>query len=136
MFGHDWESAEATIIAESLLTSWSRGTGDATVPHEYVADVRPEGEAPFRATFHEPLMHGHSEHPRPGEVVNVLFDPKSHNVKLAPEYTTSPRQVEHERAQSFKTIADAPPGTDSSPHPSREIGAARIVQPPASPGAG
>jgi hypothetical protein len=78
-------------------------------------------------------MHGHSEHPRPGDVVNVLFDPKSHNVKLAPEYTTSPRQVEHERAHCFKTIADARPGTDSSPHPSREIGAARIVQPPASP---
>ncbi|MCW2626434.1 MAG: hypothetical protein JWR48_3156 [Mycobacterium sp.] len=135
MFGHDWESAEATIIAESLLTSWSRGTGDATVPHEYVADVRPEGEAPFRATFHEPLMHGHSEHPRPGEVVNVLFDAKSHNVKLAPEYTTSPRQVEHERAQSFKTTADALPGRTP-----RHIRRAKLAPPGSSsrppPGAG
>jgi hypothetical protein len=135
MFGHDWESAEATIIAERLLTNWSRGTGDATVPHEYVADVSPQGEAPFRATFHEPLMHGHSEHPRPGEVVNVLFDrrvttlssPASTRLPLARLNTRghrasrrSPMPLPGRTPRHIRRAKLAPPGSSSRPpHPAR-----------------
>src|SRR6266487_2400174 len=135
MFERDWELAEATIITERLLTHWSRGAGDATVPREYVADVRPQGQPPFRATFHEPLIHGHYDHPRAGQVANVLFNPKTHKVKLSPEYKASPRKLEQEKAENFHAIADAPAGTGSPADPSREAGAERIIEPPASPAA-
>lgn len=115
MFEHDWQPAEATIVEERPLTNWSRTVGgNYTVPREYVADVRPEGQAPFRATFHEPLTHGHYDHPRPGDVVNVLFNPKSHKVKLSPEYKVSPGAAGREKAEQFQAVADAAPGTQAA----------------------
>jgi len=108
MFKNSWESAEATVVAERLLTHWSRSSG--AVPHEYVVDVRPLDRAPFRATFHEPLLHGHYDHPGPGEVINVLFDPKSMEVKLAPGYEISPRKLGREKSDAFRAIGEAGPG--------------------------
>jgi hypothetical protein len=126
MLERDWEPAEATIVSERLLTNWGRGArGNATVPHEYVVDVRPQAQPPFRATFHEPLMHGHYDHPRPGDVVNVLFNPKNHKVKLGPEYRISPRQQEREKDEQFQAIADAAPGTQAEPPAT-----SRVIKPP------
>jgi len=72
MLGHDWQPAQATVIATRPLGNWSHGVGayggDIT-PHEYVVDVRPPGEPMFRATFHEPLMHGRYRHAQKGDVV-------------------------------------------------------------------
>lgn len=56
-------------------------------------------------------MHGHWHHPAEGEVVNVLFNPKSREVKLADEYKVSPTRLAHADDQRFQAISDAPTGT-------------------------
>jgi hypothetical protein len=111
VLGRDWEPAQATVVATRILDNWSRTNA---TPYEYVVDVRPADEAPFRATFHDPLMHGHWNHPAQGDVVNVLFHPKSHEVKLSDEYKISPRKLDTQDDERFRAIADAPP---DSPNP-------------------
>jgi len=85
VFGRDWETAEATVVAVKDLANWSGDPQSQTTqskPHEYVVDVRPEGQPPFRATFRDPYVRGHMDHPDEGQVIQVLYRPKSHEVKL------------------------------------------------------
>jgi hypothetical protein len=96
------------VVATRATLNWSRTNA---TPHEYVVDVRPANEPPFRATFHDPLMHGHFDHPVEGQVINVLFNPRSHEVKLSDEYKISPHKLDQEQDEAFRAIADAPPDT-------------------------
>jgi len=124
MFGRDWEKAEATVVAVKDLTSWT-GDPDSDItqstPHEYVVDVRPEAQPPFRATFRDPLVRGHMDHPSEGQVINVLCRPKSSEAKLiADEWKRSSgksqKQAEEERFEAAKHGApgDAAPGTSAA----------------------
>jgi hypothetical protein len=54
-------------------------------------------------------MHGYVKHPKQGDVVDVLFDPKSHKVKLTDEYEGSPAEAERGEAERFKAMSEAPP---------------------------
>jgi hypothetical protein len=111
MFEH-WEPAEATVVATRRLGNWSRqGLKGPDCPYEFIVDVRPPGQETFRTTFHDALMHGYVKHPAQGDVVNVLFDSKSHKVKLSDEYKFSPREADKEEAERFRATGDAPPET-------------------------
>lgn len=104
MLGHDWQPAQATVVAARPLGNWSRTNA---TPYEYVVDVRPAGREAFRAMFHDPLMHGHWHHPAEGEVVNVLFNPKSREVKLADEYKVSPTRLARADWRRTRPAVDA-----------------------------
>jgi hypothetical protein len=54
------------------------------------------------------------QHPAQGDVVNVLFDPKSHKVKLGDEYSGSSRQADKQKTERFQAMAGAPPATPSA----------------------
>ena len=113
MFEH-WEPAPATVVATERLSNWSRqNLHGPACPYEYIVDVQPSQPA-FRATFHDALMHGYVKHPAQGDVVNVLFDPKSHKVKLGDEYKGSPREADEKDDACFQAMAEAPPGTPSA----------------------
>lgn len=128
MFGGDWEPAEAVIVTERPLTNWTRQVGGSVgVPHEYVADVTASGQPTFRATFHEPLTHGHYDHPKAGDRVKVLFQSKSKKVKLDPQYKIGGHDQEKERDSAFNELADAAPGTS----PAGQAAQSRVLRPPA-----
>jgi hypothetical protein len=125
MFGRDWEKAEATVVAVKDLTNW---TGDPdsdftqSRPHEYVVDVRPEGQPPFRATFRDPRVRGYMDHPSEGQIINVLCRPKSGEAKLiADEWKKSSgkskgeKQAEEER---FDAAKHGSPGEPAAPETS------------------
>jgi hypothetical protein len=120
MFGRDWEKAEATAVAVKEITSW---TGDPdsdvtqSIPHEYVVDVRPEGQPPFRATFRDAFVRGHMDHPSEGQVINVLCRPKSGDAKLiADEWKKSSGKSDAKRAEEdrFDAAKQGSPG-DAAP---------------------
>jgi hypothetical protein len=111
MFEH-WEPAQATVVATRRLSNRSRqGLEGHACPYEYIVDVRPSDQPPFRATFHDALMHGYVKHPGQGDVVDVLFDPNSHKVKLGDEYKGSPREADKDEDERFRAMSKAPPGT-------------------------
>jgi hypothetical protein len=54
--------------------------GDNWDHHKYIVEVRPEGEAPFRAEARGKVCIAFS--PSPGDVLRVRYDPKSHKTDL------------------------------------------------------
>jgi hypothetical protein len=103
VLGKRWEAADATIVA---MRPWTTSDEGRVQKWEFVADVRPSNGPPFRATFHDGFFVRKAGTPSVGEVVGVLFDPKSHKVKfdqsdLAPEPRPDP----------FQAAASAAPGT-------------------------
>src|SRR5258707_6953642 len=122
MFGCDWKTAEATVIAVKDLTNWSGDPDSAYTqsrPHEYVVDVRPDGEPQFRATFRDSYIRGFIDHPSEGEVIKVLYHPKSQKLKLIADDWKYPagkskdeKQAEDERFDAAKHGA---PGQSAAP---------------------
>lgn len=120
MFEH-WQQAKATVVAVKDLTNW---TGDPnsdwtqSTPHEYVVDVRPDSEPPFRATFRDPYLRGHRDHPTEGQVIDVLYHSKSHDVKLIAEQWKHSDDELQEQQQAedarFEAASKAAPG-ESAP---------------------
>jgi hypothetical protein len=79
MFEH-WESAEATIVGKRNISFQYNITDDR---YEFIADVRWSGQPVFRAILQTPTyFSGDFWNPNPGDVVNVLVDPKSMKVKF------------------------------------------------------
>ncbi len=122
MFGRDWETAEATVAAVKDLASWTGDPDSATTqsrPHEYVVDVRPEGQAPFRATFRDPYIRGYRDHPSEGQVIEVLYQTKSQKVKLPADdwkYTSGKSKDEMQAEdQRFDAAAHSSPGQSAPP---------------------
>jgi hypothetical protein len=71
MFGHDWEPAQATIVATHVKST----SGDGTVTiHEFAADVVPASGVAFRALIEEPTIATDFWPPRVGAVVKVHAD--------------------------------------------------------------
>lgn len=124
MFGWDWEQAQATVVAVKDLSNWS-GDPDSQItlsrPHEYVVDVRPDEQPPFRATFRDPYVRGSMDHPVEGQVINVLYQPTSHKVKLIAEEWkyTSGKSKDGQRAEGerFGAAQHGAPGEAAAPLP-------------------
>lgn len=119
VFGHDWEEAEATVVAVKDLKSWSGDPSSQitqSTPHEYVVDVRPAGGVPFRTTFRDPYIRGTmTDHPREGQTIKVLCQPKAQKAKLVESEwkQSADRGKEAERAQDdrFEAAKKGAPGS-------------------------
>jgi hypothetical protein len=113
MFGRNWESADATIVATKVAVETQAGYQDRL---EYVADVNPANGPAFRATLQEPRLikgKGAFEQPPVGAVVGVLFDPKTKKAKFD---TTDPRILGPigDDDDAFEAAASARPGTPTT----------------------
>jgi len=124
MFGRDWEQAQATVVAVKDLSNWSGDPDSQSTqsrPHEYVVDVRPDGQPPFRATFRDSYVRGTMDHPVEGQLINVLYQPKSHKVKLIAEEWkyTSGKSKDDQRAEDerFAAAQHGAPGEAAAPLP-------------------
>ncbi len=111
MFGHDWDKAEATIVARDANYS-----GDGTVAtHTFVADVRmPSGET-FRATVNEPTIATDFWPPNIGDTVSVLVRPKDHKVKFDKDDDRLSVKAYH--AAKNKAFAEAQQQPSGTPAP-------------------
>jgi hypothetical protein len=77
VFGHEWESATAQIVAKKFHES-----GDTSGTWEYVADVTTASGAVFRAELKQPALMSHVIRLDVGAVVNVLADARHQHVKF------------------------------------------------------
>jgi hypothetical protein len=81
MFGKNLVPAEATIVDKHVLRTVADSATKNFLPvHQYAADVQLEGETAFRTKIDEKL--GKIAPPSIGDVVPVLVDPKTHEVKF------------------------------------------------------
>jgi hypothetical protein len=115
VFGHDWEPAQATIVATHV--KGTSGDGAVTVK-EFAADVVPASGAPFRALIPEPRIATDFWPPSIGDVVKVHADVARRKAKFD---KSDPRisYKAHKRgddAQFKATLAQpAPPGAAAPP---------------------
>jgi hypothetical protein len=110
MVGHHWESAEATIVATQVAVITAAGYVNRL---EYAVDVHPAVGTDFRVTLREPkFIKGGFHQPQIGDVVGVLFDPKTHDAKFdtSDQRLTITFKEQKERA-AFEAAASAAPGT-------------------------
>lgn len=89
MFGRGWERAEATIVEAEFVPVHK---GDQYSHNVYVVEVRPAGQASFRAKLAQPETGPHCAFPKRGHVIGVRCRPKSQKVKW-----------DHSDPRSFKT---------------------------------
>jgi hypothetical protein len=100
MFGRGWERAEATIVEAELVPVHK---GDIHSHNVYVVEVRPAGQAPFRAKLSQPET-GHFAFPKPGHVIRVRCRPKSHKAKWD---HSDPRSFNTEKVDDAQARLDA-----------------------------
>ena len=108
MFGHDWEKADATIVARD-----GKFSGDGAVAsYTYVADVRLSSGEMFRATVHEPTIATDFWAPNIGDAVSVLVRSNDRKVKFDKDDERLSAHAQHEaRQQAFQAAQQQRPGT-------------------------
>ena len=108
MFGHDWDNAEATIVARDAKFS---GDGSTTT-YTYVADVcLPSGDT-FRATIHEPTIATDFWAPSIRNVVSVLVKAKDRKVKFdKDDERLSVKAFQAAKKKAFEEAQNPPAGT-------------------------
>jgi hypothetical protein len=127
MFGRDWESADAKIVARRLVDQWHGGEGGhmSGRMYEYIADVSPDGAEVFRVTVKTPMNAVHFRAPDVGQVVRVKFRAKDRHVKFDHADAGTHQDLSHRKADRravaeagsaaelarFAAIADAAPGS-------------------------
>ena len=108
MFGLGWERAEATIVESEFVPVHK---GDIHSHDVYVVEVRPAGEAAFRAKLSQPET-GHFAFPKPGDVIRVKCRPKSQKAKWDHSDPRSFNTKQNDDAQARLDAAlHAPPGS-------------------------
>ena len=107
MFGHDWDKAEATIVARD-----AKFTGDGSVAtYTYDADIRLSSGETFRATVHEPTIATDFWAPSIGGVVSVLVRPKDRKVKFdKDDERLSVKAYHAAKKKAFEEAQRQPPG--------------------------
>jgi hypothetical protein len=112
MFGHDWDVAEATIVARDATF-----TGDGAVAtYTYAADVRLASGETFRTTVHEPTIATDFWPPDIADTVSVLVRPKDRKVKFDKDDDRLSLKAYHARKkQAFEDARREPAGTPPAP---------------------
>lgn len=100
MFGRGWERAEATIVEAEFVPVHK---GDRHKHNVYVVEVRPAGQAPFRAKLAQPET-GQFAFPERGHVIGVRCQPKSQKAKWD---HSDPRSFNTERVDDAQARLDA-----------------------------
>jgi hypothetical protein len=107
MFGHDWQRAEAIVVARDKLNRSTGGDGLSN-DYKYVVDVLPALGLPFRTTVKAPLPAVNFLPPCIGDTVSILFDPKSHKAKFdSDDDRTNAKAHRAARQTSFDAAATA-----------------------------
>lgn len=96
MFGRDWQQADATVVKAAKVPVHKH---DRYEHFEYVVEVHPAGEAPFRAKLTQPETGPSFAFPHEGQTVGVKFQPKSRKVKWDRADLRSFRPAEDEQAE-------------------------------------
>ena len=110
MFGRDWQRVDATIVKAASVPVHKH---DRYHHYEYVVEVRPPDEAPFRAKLGQPETGPSFAFPKEGQVISVKFHAKSRKVKWD---HADPRSFEHDDSQqaeldaALRAPAGSPPG--------------------------
>ena len=110
MFGRDWERVEATIVKAARVPVHKHDRYDH---YEYVVEIRPGGEAPFRAKLSQPETGPRFAFPEEGQVVVVKVDRKSRKVKWDHADPRSFKNVDEQQAEldaALRAPAGSPPG--------------------------
>ena|SRR5436305_9181430 len=109
VFGHDWSSGEATIVA--VRTKKTSGDGLVSI-HEYVADVRVEGAEPFRTVLGEPAIATNFWSPSVGQLVRVHADVRRQKAKFDKHDPALNAKARGEAADAAFNAAAAEPPAD------------------------
>ena len=137
MFGRGWERAEATIVAAEFVPVHK---GDRYSHNVYVVEVRPAGQASFRAKLTQPETGPHFAFPEQGQAIGVMCQPKSQKVKWdhSDPRSFNTDQVDDQQARldaalhaptssPSDPLASSPPGS-TTPSDSRSNGDDSIEQ--------
>jgi hypothetical protein len=118
MFGHDWEPAQATIVATHVKST----SGDGTVTiHEYAADVVPASGIAFRALIEEPTIATDFWPPRVGAVVKVHADVRRQKAKFdKSDPQISFKHYQQGRDAQFDALLTQPPAMPVTVSPQAE----------------
>jgi hypothetical protein len=116
MVGRHWETAEGTIVATQVAVQTAAGYVNRL---EYAVDVQPASGTVVRVTLREPkFIKGGFSQPAVGDVVAVLYDPKSGDAKFD---TSDPRLKisvrEQTKQAAFEAVASASPSTAATGGP-------------------
>jgi hypothetical protein len=115
MFGHDWEPAQATIVATHIKNTSGDGT---TVTREYAADVVPASGVPFRALIQEPAIATNFWPPSIGDVLRVHADVKRQKAKFdKSDPKISYKAWKKGEATRFEETLTAPPAAAAAQSP-------------------
>jgi hypothetical protein len=115
MFGHDWESAQGTIIASRIKGFRVIGAGSGETPlHEFVVDVKKADGTTFRTTVEEPRS-GKILPPDIGATVGVQVNHKDQSVRFDESDPSINTKVQwkkmHDAPDSFRAALEQAPGT-------------------------
>ena len=133
MFGHDWQTVEATIVDRQR----KQVRGSVLGPWEFVADIRLADAGPARVTIQEPTIATDFWPPDIGDTVRVLFDAGRDKVKFDKDdlriSAKARRQEGHDRlatsaAQAPGTLAAYPASSAAAGMPISLPDGARFVQ--------
>jgi hypothetical protein len=132
VFGRDWDSAEAVIVARHV-----KKTAGSTTVFEFIADVTPATGEPFRVTIQEPGIATNFWPPSAGDRVTVLVDRDRDSVRPESVRPESVRRVKFDKddqrisakwrmadqQRSFEAVGEEPAGTDpfGMARPSRDV---------------
>jgi hypothetical protein len=109
MFGRDWQRAEATVVKAAMVPVHKH---DRYEHYEYVVEVRPPEEAPFRAKLAQPETGPRFAFPKEGQTVGVKFRPKSRKVKWDHADPRSFKEDDEEKTEldaALRAPASSPP---------------------------
>lgn len=116
VFGSHWDKAEATIVARQPKYS---GDG-SSAGFEFVADIRLESGAAFRATIREPTIATDFWAPGIGDTVSVLVKSKDGKVKFdKDDRQISVKAYEQDRQRGFDAVRNqevGPPPAGQAPY--------------------
>jgi hypothetical protein len=75
------QAAQATILSLKYMHSYRSSSNAVAMKHEFVLDVKPEQDEPFRTTIRQRLP-AIIRAPQEGDVVNVKYNAKTKKAKL------------------------------------------------------
>jgi hypothetical protein len=90
----DWQPAKAKVTAKRQSSKFALGGTSTQHRYEYVLDISPPGGGePFTTTMITPMMTRTWRELRVGEVVSVLWEPQTRNVKWDKNERSTNRQA-------------------------------------------
>lgn len=98
-----WEPAKAKVAAVRESSKFAMGATETQKRYDYVVDISPSGGAePFSTTMVTPMMTRRWRPLQVGNVVKVLFQPQTRNVKWDKNEQSTSRQAVWDAAEKAR----------------------------------